>query len=258
MTAANCSAATFGFSDTQQKAITAALAKPRKQLPPPVEVAHHEFKALRCAACHQRDGKQAYREVFAKEVAHLGRAAADAEEQPSAHGAAIPHLDQLGAKLLPGWRTSLFKGELEKKTRPWLKARMPAFKHRAEILSAGFSHAAGLPASHPKLPQPDPDKVKIGADLTGASGFVCATCHGIGDKPAIAVFEGEGPNFRDAGARLQREYFKLWMSDPLRMWPGTIMPKYTSENVSPLTQHYEGDAQKQFDAIYEYLRSLAN
>jgi hypothetical protein len=46
------------------------------------------------------------------------------------------------------------------------------------------------------------------------------------------------------------------MSDPPRAWPGTIMPKYASDGKTPLTQHYEGDATKQFDAIFEYLRSL--
>ena len=71
------------------------------------------------------------------------------------------------------------------------------------------------------------------------------------------MFEGEGPNFRDAGPRLRPEYFHLWMSDPPRLWPGSIMPKYTSEGQSPLTQHYEGEAQKQFDAILDYIRSLA-
>jgi hypothetical protein len=34
------------------------------------------------------------------------------------------------------------------------------------------------------------------------------------------------------------------------------MPKYATDGMTPLTQHYDGDAAKQFDAIYQYLRSL--
>jgi len=94
--------------------------------------------------------------------------------------------------------------------------------------------------------------------MTGVEGGLsCGTCHGIADKPAIAVFEGEGPNLREAGARLTRDYFHLWMNDPPRVWPGTIMPKYALDGQTPLTQYYEGDARKQFEAVYQYLRSLS-
>ena len=253
---ASCDAAGFALSATELEAITAALAKPEFQRVP-AEVAMRQFESLRCAACHERDGKQPYRELFAKEVAHLAPEEIVDEEKPGTHMAAVPPLDHLGVKLRPGWRTALFKGTIKPKTRPWLKARMPAFAHHAELLSHGFSHAAGLPHTGRELPPPDPAKVKIGAELTGLTGLACGTCHGVGDKPAIAVFEGEGPNFRDAGVRLTGEYLHLWMNDPPRVWPGTIMPKYATGGLTPLTQHYEGDATRQFDAIYHYLRSLA-
>jgi len=248
---AACSAADFGLSEAERQAIAATLANPQVPHKVPAEIALRQFSTMRCAACHERDGQAAYRESFATEVAHLTPAG---DEMPHAQ---IPQLKHLGSKLLPGWRSSLFQGEIWPKTRPWLKARMPAFRSRAMILSTGFSHAAGLPATDPEIAATDPEKVLAGATLTGVKGFACGTCHGIGDQKAIAVFEGEGPNLRDAGARLQREYFQLWMSDPPRMWPGTIMPKYTSEGKSPLTQFYDADAARQFDAIYEYIRTLA-
>jgi hypothetical protein len=34
------------------------------------------------------------------------------------------------------------------------------------------------------------------------------------------------------------------------------MPKYTTDGKSPLTQHFDGDARKQFDALWEYLHTL--
>ena len=94
--------------------------------------------------------------------------------------------------------------------------------------------------------------------MTGVeAGLSCGACHSIGDKAAIAVFEGEGPNLRASGERLTPDYFHLWMNDPPRVWPGTIMPKYALDGKTPLTQYYDGDSRKQFEAILQYLRSLS-
>jgi mono/diheme cytochrome c family protein len=257
LASADCKAADFSLSEPEQTAITAALAAPKPHRVP-AEFAAHQFTNLRCAACHQRDDQPAYRERFAAEVEHLKPPEPPADdEKPGAHAAEIPRLDHLGLKLRPEWRTSLFKGEITPKTRHWLPARMPAFPSRAAELSTGISHAAGLPATSPAAEAVDPDQVKVGAELTGLTGLSCGACHAIGDKPAFAVFEGEGTNFRDAGARLRAEYFHLWMNDPQRQWPGTIMPKYATDGQTPLTQHYDGDAAKQFEAIRHYLQSLS-
>ncbi len=251
-----CEAADFAFGEGELEAIAAAL---RSQAPRhvPAEYASHQYTALRCSACHGRDGAPAYRETFAGEVAHLAPPPPPVEEGKAAKEAEIPHLDHLGFKLLPEWRARLFGGEIDPKVRHWLPARMPAFPGRAAGLNTGFSHLAGLPDKTPATPAPEPAEVEAGSALAGITGFSCGTCHGIGDKPAFAVFEGEGPNFRDAGARLRGEYFHLWMNDPARLWPGTIMPKYATDGKTPLTQHYDGDATQQFDAIHGYLRSLA-
>jgi hypothetical protein len=224
----------------------------------PAEFAHRQYASLRCDACHTRDGSEPLRDKYAAEVGHLTPPAPAASEEKPAIKTGAPPLNHLGLKLRPEWRTRLFAGEIKPKVRTWLPARMPAFPSRAAELSTGFSHGAGLPATTTPVEALDPEKVRIGEAMTGLEGgLACGTCHGIGDKPPIAVFEGEGPNLRDAGARLSSEYFLLWMTDPPRAWPGTIMPKYATEGKTPLTQHYDGDAHKQFEAIYEYLRALA-
>ncbi len=224
----------------------------------PAEFAHRQRAALRCNACHAEDGEESLREKYASEVEHLKPPEPPAEEEKPAIKTGPPPLNHLGLKLRPEWRTKLFAGRIDPKVRKWMAARMPAFPTRAAPLSAGFSHAAGLPAVTPKPAALDPARVEVGEALASVEGgLACGTCHGIGEKPAIAVFEGEGPNFRDAGARLRREFFHLWMTDPPRLWPGTIMPKYAIEGKTPLTQHYEGDATRQFDAIYDYLRSVS-
>ena len=254
---ADCKAATYPLTGEDKAAIQAALGQAAPQ-PVPAEAAPHLLAELRCAACHSRDGQPATRDLYEEQVAHLKPPEPPADdEKPGAHKAEIPHLDHLGFKLRPEWREKLFAGGVKPKTRHWLKARMPAFPNRATELSTALSHAVGLPAEEPDFAEPDPAAIKAGAELTGITGFSCGACHGVGDKPAFAVFEGEGPNLKDAGARLRGEYFHLWMNDPLRQWPGTIMPKYATDGQTPLTQHYEGDATKQFGAILDYIRSLS-
>jgi hypothetical protein len=224
----------------------------------PTEFAHRQYANLRCNACHSRNGNETLREQYVAEVEHLAPPTPEASEEKPAIKTGPPPLNHLGLKLRPEWRERLFTGGIDPKVRKWLPARMPAYPSRAGNLSTGFSHAVGLPATSPALPDRDPEQLRIGEAMTGIQGgLACRTCHGIGDKPPIAVFEGEGPNFRDSGARLTREYFLLWMNDPARAWPGTIMPKYAVGGKTPLTQHYDGDAHKQFEAIYEYLRTLS-
>jgi mono/diheme cytochrome c family protein len=264
---ADCSSVRYGFADLEEQksgreAIGKFLAEKTNQhslaRSVAAEFAERQYKILRCTACHTRDGEETFREQFGSEGAHLQRPEAALDEEKPAIKAGPPPLTHLGLKLRPEWRAKLFGGQIDPKIRPWMTAKMPAFPSRAEGLAIGFSHSAGRSGSPPALAALDPAKVKIGLAMSSVrGGLACATCHGIADKPPIAVFEGEGPNLRDAGVRLSREYFHLWMSDPPRVWPGTIMPKYASDGKTPLTQHYEGDATKQFDAIFEYLRSLS-
>ncbi len=257
LTTTDCKAANYLLTETEQEAITAALNSPEKPHHIPAEFAQQQFITLRCAACHNRDGKQSYRETFQAEISHLKPPDPPVnDEKPAAHKDTIPHLNHLGSKLRPEWRTRLLAGQIQPKTRHWLKARMPAFTNRATDLAIGFSHVAGLPHTSPIFPPAEPEKIKTGAALTAITGFSCGACHAVNDKPAFAVFEGEGPNFKDAGSRLRSEYFHLWMNAPMRLWPGTIMPSYAAEGTTPLTQHYEGNAKKQFEAIYQYLISL--
>jgi len=224
----------------------------------PAEFAERQYHGLRCNACHARDGEETLWDKFAEEVSHLKPSERAVDEEKPAILTGPPPLNHLGVKLRPGWRTKLFAGEIQPKVRKWLPARMPAFPARARHLSLGFSHAAGRSAENNERGVLDPAKVRVGEAMTGLEGGLsCGTCHGIAEKPAIAVFEGEGPNLRAAGARLTREYFHLWMNDPPRAWPGTIMPKYALDGKTPLTQFYDGDSHKQFEAVYEYLQFLS-
>ena len=224
----------------------------------PAEYAERQYQELRCNACHKRDGEDSLRDNFLEEVARLGASGEKVNEEKPAGLAGPPPLDHLGFKLELDWRTRLFAGEIQPKVRRWLPDRMPAFHSRSSNLALGFSHAAGRSGLDRSPKVLDNEKVGVGRAMTGVeAGLSCGACHGIGDKAAIAVFEGEGPNLRASGERLTPDYFHLWMNDPPRVWPGTIMPKYALDGKTPLTQYYDGDSRKQFEAILQYLRSLS-
>ena len=57
-----------------------------------------------------------------------------------------------------------------------------------------------------------------------------------------------------AGDRLQPNYYRRWMLNPLRFDPQTKMPVYFDEDgKSPLTELLDGDALKQIETIRQYL-----
>ena len=103
--------------------------------------------------------------------------------------------------------------------------------------------------------KPDPATLKAGETLIGENGgFNCIQCHGIGERPATAVFEAPAPNLAYAHERLRKEYYHRWMLFPQRIDPETKMPRFADdEGKTPLTEFFGGKASEQFEAIWEYL-----
>ena len=142
------------------------------------------------------------------------------------------------------------------KPRPWIEARMPAFTQYSEGLAVGLAAGHGLPPQTMAEPPIDADAAKIGGTLVSATGgFFCVSCHAVGRVAAIQVFESQGVNLAYTGARVQKSYFHRWVGNPLRIDPATKMPVYfDSEGKSPLVDYYSGDAEKQIEAIWQYIR----
>ena len=167
----------------------------------------------------------------------------------------LPDISLAGEKLQGKWLESLFEGE-NLKVRPWMAAEMPAFHSRAKSLTKGLAYRAGMDLSAPDF-HPDPELIKVGGKIAGASGYACTTCHAAGDQPAIQAFEGQGPNLQLSGERLRPGYYHSWMHWPQRFAPLTIMPKYTVDKEKALNSNfYEGEAKAQFEAIRHWLHSL--
>jgi mono/diheme cytochrome c family protein len=227
----------------------------------PIEFAERQFRNMRCFACHSRDGEAGVWSKLEGEMAPLTAAAPtqpEAAEGAPISGTAVPMSTWLGEKLRPAWMANFISGKVADKPRPWLIARMPSFETIAHGVADGLAFEHGFARTIEPEPAIDAEKAKIGEVLLGENGgFNCTTCHAVGERPATAVFEAPGVNFAYAHDRLRHEYYERWVMHPLRIDPETKMPKFADdEGKTPLTQYYEGDARKQFDAIWEYLRTL--
>jgi cytochrome c2 len=223
----------------------------------PAEFAKSFVASHRCTTCHAADGRPALLDSLhpesSKLVAHLAGHAETVDQTR-------PQLTYLGEMLHASFIASMLDGKATPRPRPWLEMRMPAFHDHPAEVAAGIARQHGIVPSDPSVRPHFDDPAglaKIGAALVGTQdGFACTICHAINGQKATAVFEAEGVNLAHAQNRLRYEYFQRWLDDPTRVTPGTKMPKYTSDGKSPLGQHLNGDARKQFDALWEYLHTL--
>ena len=139
-----------------------------------------------------------------------------------------------------------------------MEARMPAFKSWAPWL------AEGLAAEHGWPPHTGPDAsinlelAAVGRKLASKEGgFSCVSCHAVGSVEASEVVESEGINFVHVAERLLPDYFRRWVRNPLSIDPATKMPVYFDEGRSPLPEVLDGDAERQIEALWQYIRLQA-
>ncbi|MEI9895208.1 MAG: c-type cytochrome [Chthoniobacter sp.] len=251
----------FGFTPPQCEALVAFAASGFDSLKQdaPEEFAERQIKNLRCTACHPRDGQPSVWSQLDEEVVALQSAAPLEEgEGKPIFTTALPALTWFGEKLRPDYLATFIAGQEKNKPRQWIVARMPGFATPADGLAKGLPRQHGFGPTIAE-PSPDPEKVKIGETLVGENGgFNCVQCHILGDRAATAVFEAPGPNLAWAPSRLRKEYFLRWALAPTRIDPDTKMPKFADEEGrTPLTDFFHGQAADQFDAIWQYLRTVA-
>jgi mono/diheme cytochrome c family protein len=169
----------------------------------------------------------------------------------------FPNFEILGAKLKPEWMTKFIAGEINERPRPWLEGQMPAFPKYAEALAKGLATQNGLPPQTSAESPLDQEASKIGNRLVSNPplGFSCISCHGVGSLKPTQVFEAPGVNLAMSGERLQPTFFKRWLRNPPMVDPQSKMPAYFDEQgKSQLTDVYEGDGEKQINAIWQYIR----
>jgi mono/diheme cytochrome c family protein len=175
------------------------------------------------------------------------------------YSTALPALTWVGEKLRPDYLSRILTGHEDQKPHPWLVARMPGFANLGDRMAMGLAHQQGFGPVRSE-PAPNPEKVAAGKALVGENGgFNCVQCHILGNRAATAAFEAPGPDLGSASRRWREEYFLRWGLAPTRVDPETKMPKFADEQGrTPLTQYFHGEAKEQFDAIWEYLRTISN
>jgi mono/diheme cytochrome c family protein len=259
--AARGKAPDFAFTAAQREALQAFASNGFASLKQdaPAEFAERQVKNMRCTACHGRDAEPSVWSQLEDETAPL-QAAAPLEEGEGKpiFTTALPPLTWFGEKLRPDWMASFIAGHGGgEKPRPWWVARMPGFVSVAEPLARGLAFQHGYSLEMPAF-NPKPELAKAGETLLGENGgFNCTTCHGVGDKPGTAVFEAPGINLALTQTRLRHDYYLRWVLHPQRLDPETKMPRFADDDgKTPLTDFFEGDAVRQFDAIWHYLHTL--
>lgn len=258
--AARGNAPDFALAPGQREALIAFAARGFGSLKQdaPVEFAERQMANMRCTACHARDGVLSTWSELDGEMSALQAGAPQPEGEGIAiAGALAPISTWFGEKLRPVWEADFIAGHGKYKPRPWIVARMPGFETVGKGIAEGLALEHGLPGV------PEPEKAvdaAIAADgekLLGENGgFNCTTCHGIGARLPTAVFEAPGIDLAYASERLRPGYYHRWVLNPLRIDPETKMPKFADEEgKTPLTDFFDGDAGKQYEAIWQYLRT---
>lgn len=240
------SAPDYAFDQRRREELRAFLAGDVRSLTreTPAEFSRRQVETLKCNACHRRDG--ASTRWF------------DVSEDEGKLPEILPLLTWAGEKLRPEWTRKLLAGGIDNRARPWLKARMPAFPARADVISLGLSHEHGFAPTEDNHPPHDPQLVDVGKKLSPQMGGLnCVQCHGVGKTPAVAPFEAPGINLLDAANRLRYSYYQRWMLDPPRLDPLTKMVKLAPDGkMTGIREVFDGDARRQFDALWHFIQTL--
>ena len=267
--AGRATAPDFALSDSQRDALLAFTATDRSSLKQdaPPEFAERQITELRCMACHSRDNKPDVWDQVIKEIEPLAKGdiidagvkPAPGETVPGTGDQTRPPLTWVGEKLHTKWMETFIAGKLDYKPRTWMLARMPGFPARADGIAQGLTLEHGYSTIEPPEAKPDPALAKIGKQLVGRNGgFSCVQCHGIGNIGPIAPYEAPSINFKYVNERIREDYFDRWMRDPTLVVSTTKMPRFQNDGKTALTDILDGDASKQFDAIWNYLQAGRN
>ena len=230
----------------------------------PGEFAERRIRSGGCLSCHGRDGiPAAWSPPSGNTLPSPAEgtapddfaASADDETGPDL---LPPDLTWAGEKLRSDWLADFLSGRTTDRPRPHLRVRMPAFASHSDILAAGLHHQHGLPASPPDDEPVDSELATIGRDLIRGDRLGCHSCHALGADPALG---GEGSeetiNFDLVRHRLRRPWFDWFLRDPQRILPGTKMPQFVDEDgYTALYDVFDGEATRQFEAIWHYLGTL--
>ncbi len=239
------SAVNFHLDASQRGALRTALAElSRADLAPPSprQRVAHSMATFNCNACHAREGVGG---VTPDRDAFFTSNGEDLGEE----GRLPPRLDGVGDKLRPAWLDKVLAEGAS--VRPYLNTRMPQFGsnnvgHLTELFVALDRREQPLTTA-PDAPEFQRD---AGRRLIGTDGLSCIACHRFNRQPGHAF---QVIDLTTAPERLNEDWFRRFLLDPNRFNPGTRMPAFWPDGVSPLRDVCDGVTDRQHAAIWTYL-----
>lgn len=167
-----------------------------------------------------------------------------------------PIIDE-GKRVFSEWARE-FVSEPSPPLRTALTVRMPTFPLTAPELDAvveGWkAQAEPLTASENPAMTLSPERLTQAQDLFAR--MQCLGCHGDVNQVATAGgAQGFAPQFHHARGRLRREWIVEWLRDPQKFQPGTRMPGFWPDGISPIPEILNGDAESQIQLLSDYLIS---
>lgn len=230
----------------QRLSLASAIAQlnaPRLAVPSPAQHVAQTMHAMRCIACHRRNGEGGV-------TADRDRFFTSSGQDLGDEGRLAPHLDSVGNKLRPEWMEKvLFEGG---SVRPYLDTRMPQFgRENLGHLVEWFVAVDRKPQPPPAVSDAPEAQKAAGRQIVGTQGGLsCITCHRFNHQPAQTM---QIIDLTTAPERLYADWFSQFLLDPNRFHPGTRMPAFWPEGKSSLPALLGGSADRQFAALWTYL-----
>ena len=244
----------FALTAAERAALRAYLTSRNTPAPPREDLRSSQrlMDRLNCRGCHTRDG----------ENSPLGEIVAEEGDGLPVEG--IPHLTWAGEKLRADWINRLLTGRLTYKTRPTLKARMPAFTGYG-VLGHAIAREHGIEPIESHSPTQtatlDAPLAEAGRQLTlKQNGLDCRQCHGVGNEQPSgdkATLISPGINFSITADRMNFDFLPQLLLNPPRYDPSSRMPVFSVDGKTTAAKSIlDGDAERQFQAIRQYLKTI--
>lgn len=250
---------TFHFDSEEQRQIRVWLAAAAKDTTAMMRVMHR----YNCQGCHTveelhhplSEDHPDYQTNERRKYRLEGRILAYYQDDETLGPPAI--IDE-GKKIFPLWGDRFLREPFA--LRFALQVRMPRFPLTFPELDAirqGWEKEAGpnAPAQNQKITL---SKEKYEAGKILFARLNCLGCHGDKNQTASAgIQQGLAPQFHHAFKRLRREWILSWLKDPQKYQPGTRMPGFWPDGISPVPDVLNGDATLQQEALTDYVLSIS-
>jgi hypothetical protein len=236
----------YGLDEGQKKSIALALGQKQPEAKKaPAEAVADAMLTFNCYACHVRDKVGGPQD-------EINKTFQTTQPEMGDEGRLPPPLDGVGAKLNKDYFAKILDQGAD--DRPYMLTMMPGFgAANVGHLVEAFGALDKLPAvGEVKFHDLSPSKVKAeGRRLAGAENLACIKCHTFAGQKAEGV---QGIDMVKMPARVRRDWFHAYVTDPQTIRPGTRMPSsFIKGKSAVLGDILDGTALQQVEAMWQYL-----